>query len=233
MAVRCASASSAAENSRRRRRSRASARVSDVRSVTARDDPAQPLKMRGLAAFAQAWWKATERLFHHLRYDEEMFLRRRRILEDGVGNAPVGDDVRPLLHLHGNDRGHRLATFYIDLRQLLDEGENGVELASQVLDLVLGNSNARKLRDAANGIGIDRHGMLLESTKVGAPIAERPRWRQCCARDYCVDARKRRYSCHGRTKPFQHPNLRQPHPAPYRRGRAQGARHRSRIALLP
>src|SRR5260370_10980070 len=174
MAVRCASASSAAENSRRRRRSRASARVSDVRSVTARDDPAQPLKLRGSRWVRQAMVEKPQRgLFHHLRYDEEMFLRRRRILEDGVGNAPVGDDVRPLLHLHGNDRGHRLDTFYIDLRQLLDEGENGVELASQVLDLVLGNSNARKLRDAANGIGIDRHAMLLESTKGGAPITYR------------------------------------------------------------
>jgi hypothetical protein len=30
-----------------------------------------------------------------------------------------------------------------------------------VLDLVLGNRNARKLRDAADRFGIDGHGMLL------------------------------------------------------------------------
>src|SRR6266567_5495567 len=142
----------------------------------------------GVHRSPRAWWDRQRRdLFHHLRYDEEMFLRRRRILEDGVGNTAVGDDVRPLLDLHRNDGRHRLDTFDIDLRQLLDEGENGVEFAPQVLDLVLGNRNARKLRDAANGIGIDRHGMLLESTKVVEPIAERLRWRQCCARDYCVD----------------------------------------------
>src|SRR5439155_243046 len=93
----------------------------------------------------RAWWdRPRGELFHHLRYDEEMFLRHWRIVEDGIGNAAVGDDVRPRLHLHRNDGRHRLDTFDIDLRQLLDKGENGIELAPQVLGLdVLDRANER------------------------------------------------------------------------------------------
>jgi hypothetical protein len=41
---------------------------------------------------------------------------------------------------------------------LLDEGEDRVDLAPQVLDLVVGDRNAREMRDPADGGGIDRHG---------------------------------------------------------------------------
>src|SRR5215831_20442039 len=115
------------------------------------------------ATLARGWWDDPQcGSFHHLGYNEEMILRRRRVLDDVIGDATVGDHVGPLLHLHGNDGGHGLDAFDVDLRQLLHEGENGVEFAPQMLDLVLGNPNARKLRDAADGIGIDGHGMLQE-----------------------------------------------------------------------
>ena len=87
-----------------------------------------------------------------------MLLHRRRILEDLIGNAAVGHHVRPFLHLHGHDRGHRLDPVDVDLGQLLHEGEDGVELFAQVLDFVLGNRNARELRDTADGIGGGGHG---------------------------------------------------------------------------
>src|SRR5262249_36571236 len=64
-------------------------------------------------------------------------------------------------------------------------------------------------------------------------IAEPLLRRQPCASNYCADERKGRYSCHGCPEPVQHPDVRQPHPAPYRRGRAQGARDRRRDRLLP
>ena len=49
-----------------------------------------------------------------------------------------------------------------DLLQLLDEGEHGVELALQMLDLALGDGDARQMRDAADGIGVDGHENLKE-----------------------------------------------------------------------
>ncbi len=67
-----------------------------------------------------------------------------------------------LLHHHRRHRGHRLDARDVDLLQLLDEGEHGVELAAQVLDLVLGDGDARQMRDAADGIGVDGHGALKE-----------------------------------------------------------------------
>src|SRR5215470_9102219 len=170
-------------------------------------------KCSGLAALGRAWWtKLRAGLFHHLRYDEEIFLRRRSVLEDGVGNASVGDAVRALSHFYRNDRGHRLDTFDIDLRQLLDKGENGIELAAQMLNLVLGDRNARKLRDAAHGLGIDRHGNLLEPTKLGDPHS-RAAFAAPTVRKQLLRRRPEAsiYSCHGCPEPVQHPDLRQPY----------------------
>ena len=45
----------------------------------------------------------------------------------------------------------------IHLAELLDERQHGVELALQVLDLVIGDRDARQMRDAADGGGIDGH----------------------------------------------------------------------------
>ena len=49
----------------------------------------------------------------------------------------------------------------IDLRQLLDEGQHGIELARKMPDLVFGDRHARKMRDAANGFGVNGHGTPL------------------------------------------------------------------------
>ena len=45
----------------------------------------------------------------------------------------------------------------VDLRQVLDEGQHGVDLVLEVLDLVLGNRDAREMGDAADGCGVDGH----------------------------------------------------------------------------
>ena len=42
--------------------------------------------------------------------------------------------------------------------ELLDEGQDGVELAPAGARLVVGDRDAREMRDAAHGVGIDGHG---------------------------------------------------------------------------
>ncbi len=86
-----------------------------------------------------------------------MILRRRRVLDDLLGDAAVGDHVLALLHGHRRHRDHRLDALDIHLGQLLDEGEDRVDLAAQMLDFVIGHRDARQMRDAADGRGVDRH----------------------------------------------------------------------------
>ena len=74
----------------------------------------------------------------------------------------------------GRHRRHRLDARDIDLRELLDESQHGVELARKVLDLVFSHGDAREMRHPADGFGVNGHGvasafLLLSVT----PIAER------------------------------------------------------------
>jgi len=83
-----------------------------------------------------------------------MFVRR-RIGDDRVGNAAVGDLVFPHLQGHWGNRRHRLDTFHLDLRQLLDEGENRVEFASKIFNFALRDPDSGKMGDTADGVVID------------------------------------------------------------------------------
>jgi len=83
-----------------------------------------------------------------------MFVRR-RIGDDCVGNAAVGDLVFPHLQRHWRDRGHRLYTSNLDFCQLLDEGENRVEFAAKFFNFALGNRDSGKMGDTADGVAID------------------------------------------------------------------------------
>src|SRR5262245_15326313 len=127
----------------------------------------------GLAARPRMTECAASGLFHHLRHHKETVLRRRRVLDDVVEDAAIGDHVLALLHVHGSDRGHRLDALDVDFRQLLHEGKDGIELPPQVLDLIFGNRDAREMRDAADGGGVDGHGAraLLKRTKSSGPSA--------------------------------------------------------------
>ena len=86
-----------------------------------------------------------------------MIFTRRRVGEHGIRNTAVGDPVLAHCHRHRHHRSHGLDAGDIDFRKLLDEGEHGVELTAQVLDLVIGNRYARQVRDAADGIGVYGH----------------------------------------------------------------------------
>jgi hypothetical protein len=49
---------------------------------------------------------------------------------------------------------------FIHLRELLDKRQHGVELALEMLNFILRDRNAREMRDAADGCGIDGHAGL-------------------------------------------------------------------------
>ncbi|HET9801253.1 MAG TPA: hypothetical protein VFP82_06160, partial [Chthoniobacterales bacterium] len=42
---------------------------------------------------------------------------------------------------------------------MLDKSEHGVELALEMFDFILGHGDAGEMRNAANGIGVDGHGI--------------------------------------------------------------------------
>ena len=43
--------------------------------------------------------------------------------------------------------------------KLLDKSEHGVEFALEMLDFILGHGDAGEMRNAADGIGVDGHGI--------------------------------------------------------------------------
>src|SRR5262249_40034147 len=160
MAARCASASSRAVNSLRRNPSCAAAMVSAVRSVIK-----MILRSSGLprtaSEVARGWSNdALHASFDHLGDDEIIPFPRGRVSENGFRIATVGHDVLALLHEHGRYRGHRLDAGHIDFVKLLDESEDRVQFALQMLDLVVVDRDAREVRDVANGLGVDRHALL-------------------------------------------------------------------------
>src|SRR3954454_25094441 len=116
--------------------------------------------------------KTLRKLLNNLRHQEEVTFGRGRVGNDIVGDLAVIDQILPLLHLHRGNRGHGLHTLDIDLRELLDKGEHGVELALQMRNLVLGNRDARKMRDAADGSGVDGHYIRPLTAKPMCRIAE-------------------------------------------------------------
>src|ERR1700682_1080190 len=109
MAERCASAISRAENFLARNPSRASAKVRKLSSAT--------------------------RLLHHLRHHEKSVLGLRRVGEHAGGVAAVAHLVLAERQLHWRHRSHRLDTLDIGFLELLDEAEDRIDLAPQVLDL--------------------------------------------------------------------------------------------------
>ena len=70
---------------------------------------------------------------------------------------PSVTNIGALLHRHGGDRRHRFDPFDVHLAELLDEGEHGIQLTLEVVDLLLGHGDAGEVRDAAYGIGVDSH----------------------------------------------------------------------------
>src|SRR3984957_9272638 len=113
----------------------------------------------------RARWRLVHRpctwLFHHLGDDEEVILMGRRVGDDSVRNTAVGHLILAHFHRHRRHRGHRLNTLDVDLAELLDKGQNGVELALKASHLVPGNGNPRQMRNAADRICVDSHENLI------------------------------------------------------------------------
>ena len=78
----------------------------------------------------------TSDLLQHLRHDEEMILRRRRVAHDFFGDIPIRDLIRALFHIDGNDRGHGLDTGNIEVSKLLHKAKNGIELAAKMFEVL-------------------------------------------------------------------------------------------------
>src|SRR5258708_3023099 len=145
----CASASSLALKLLARNPSRACANVRPVRSLIGDPPPGLP----GLS-------------LDHLGDKKKVVLACRCVAHDALADLPVGDLVLTLLERHRSDRGHRLDALDIDLGQLLHESQHGIDLALQVRDLLVGDRDARQMRDAADGLGIDGHGDLMAWCRV-------------------------------------------------------------------
>src|ERR1043166_8729205 len=131
MAARCASASSSAVKSLRRNPSCAAAIVSAARSVMNASS------------------------LDHSRDHEIVAFPRGRVLENAFRIPTVAPHVLALLHQHGRDRGHRVDAGYVDFIKLLDKGKDSVQLALQMLDLVVVDRDAREMRDVADGLRVD------------------------------------------------------------------------------
>ena len=90
-----------------------------------------------------------------LGHREKIILARRRIRDDDIGARVICHGVGTQLHLHGNDRRHRLHAVNIDGAQFLDEGENGVQLLLEVRHVFVLHGDARQMRYAPDGRLID------------------------------------------------------------------------------
>jgi hypothetical protein len=62
-----------------------------------------------------------------------------------------------------------------DLLQLLNEEEDGIELASQAVNLLWRNGDAGKVRNVPHGSSVDRHGVLQVLPNPDSPAPERCR----------------------------------------------------------
>src|SRR5262249_55628919 len=62
---------------------------------------------------------------------------------------------------HRSDRGHWLDAAHVDLRKLLDERKDRVELRPQWLDLLVCDGDSGEMRDATHGRGVYGHGVFL------------------------------------------------------------------------
>ena len=98
-----------------------------------------------------------------------MIFARGRVRHDGIGDAAVGYLVPAHFHRHRHHRSHGLDARNIDFRKLLDKSEHGIELTAKVLDLVVGNRYARKVRNPANGIGVNGHAKALAFNRNTGP----------------------------------------------------------------
>src|SRR5580698_3919551 len=118
-------------------------------------------------------------LFHHLRHQEEMILMRRGITYDVVGLVAIRHGIHSHFHRHRRHRRHRLNAVHINLGELLDEGQDGIQLALEIGDLVLGYGDAREVRHTANGFSVNGHQKRLSWPRIrgrisALPIAEAP-----------------------------------------------------------
>jgi hypothetical protein len=114
-------------------------------------------------------------LFDHPRHEKVLAVRIRRVAQHRVGILAVIHHVGALFHRHRRHRGHGLDALDIDLLQLLHERQNGIDLATQVLDFVVRNRDPRQMRDTANGCSVDFVGHFRPLSPAGHEPSLKPR----------------------------------------------------------
>src|SRR4029079_16111802 len=118
--------------------------------------PFVPLRGRRPSPNIQVHRRCT--LLHHLRHQEEVVFAHRRVLDDVFGNTAIGHNVGAPFHGHRSDRRHTFDPLYIHFAELIDRGQSTIQLALEMVDLLLGHGDTGEVRDAAYGIGVDSHG---------------------------------------------------------------------------
>src|ERR1044071_9340462 len=104
-----------------------------------------------------------------------MAFGRGRVAHDVVRCTAIGNLVLALLHVHRSDRGHRLNALDVHLRELLDKSEDCVELALEVLDLIVRNRDAGEMCDTADSGSVDRHSSAQGRRQV-QPLYQKARY---------------------------------------------------------
>jgi len=99
-----------------------------------------------------------------------MIVSRGRVGSDGIRHLTVIDHIGPFFHLDIDNRRHRLDAIDINLVQLLDETENGVQLVTQFLGAFIGDGDTRELGDSFDSGLIDGHGRLSGGRKISQPL---------------------------------------------------------------
>src|SRR6266700_1918037 len=96
-------------------------------------------------------------LLNDLGHQKEVIFRGRRIPDHVVRDLAVIDHVRALFHFHWHHRGHRFDAIDVHFAELFDKGQHRIQLALQMRNFSVSDRDPRKMRNTANGGGIDGH----------------------------------------------------------------------------
>ena len=100
-------------------------------------------------------------LLHHFGDREKAFARVGGVGQHLVLLVAVSHDILAALQPHGRDRHHRLNALDINLVELLDKAEDGVELFGQRGQAVVLDLDPGELGHLGGSACVDRHGTLL------------------------------------------------------------------------
>src|SRR6266568_9253661 len=96
-------------------------------------------------------------LLNDLGHQKEVVFRGWCIPDHVVRDLAVIDHVRALFHFHWHHRGHRFDAIDVHFAELFDKGQHRIQFALQMRNFNVSDRDPRKMRNTANGGGIDGH----------------------------------------------------------------------------